>query len=178
MPNIFPQCRLSQTRIKHVMNERRVAYEGAYDLANEQHEARQQAKLETAILQQQQAEYKEERRVYHESQARGRRTLKAFKLHKAQEAREAAERAAAEAMTLAAEKAQEALATEAEATQTPAVNVVVEVEETKAAATPEPEAPEVANTTQEPEAAAPHKALKPEDSVAAGLFGTASSKRK
>ncbi|KAL0562776.1 54S ribosomal protein L4 mitochondrial, partial [Marasmius crinis-equi] len=60
------QCQKSMARIKYVLNERRLAYEGAVELAAKEKEAH----LDQVVLQHQRAEYRTERKFLAKRQAK------------------------------------------------------------------------------------------------------------
>ncbi|KIK52047.1 hypothetical protein GYMLUDRAFT_208245 [Collybiopsis luxurians FD-317 M1] len=152
-------CRKSMARIKYVMNERRLAYEGAVKLAEEQ----KTAHTTKLVLQQQLADHQKERQELFGRQRSSRLKLAAKRAAEKRAAKEQEQAEAAEEIQAVGEAAP--LAEVAEAAPT------VESVETKEDA---PETPKVEAVPSEKPGikSSPRKLESATDVASAGLFGS------
>ncbi|TFK64622.1 MRP-L47-domain-containing protein [Pluteus cervinus] len=167
-------CRKTMARIKAVINERRLAYDGAVKLA----EAQREVHYDKIVLEEQQKHFQDEAK--HLKQRRELRRERHQQLL-AERAKLAEERAAAEAIQAAAAPTPTAEESVVQAQESESLSATVEAPEepsippplTATPVTPAKETPKV-KLEPEPVFAEPRKTppAKPIDTAAAGLFGS------
>ncbi|RDB18006.1 54S ribosomal protein L4, mitochondrial [Hypsizygus marmoreus] len=174
--NRVHQCRKSMARIKAVINERRLAYEGAVKIAEEQREVQYNAEVQQHLK----GAYRTERRYLQRRQAYMAKKLEAHQ-------RKADERAKAAGVTLAQDASSTPPPTSSKERDvkahepSPTPSKEVEVATDKDAPTDEAKVSLEADTNTRPKAESANMAARgPVDTASAALFGTvgASSKRR